>query len=161
YSTTLYFNYLTPVLLIGYVTINVNLIYLYNSQLGETKQDLHEAKKMKVKNRLWASDEFGELFLDTDKVHWVERDSRKTYAFTDDEKYRLKENITELEEKLDPNTFIRINRSAIVNLEYVLNYSFWENDKYIVRIKDSDKEFVMSRERLQKVKGSFLKEEVT
>lgn len=159
YSTSLYFNYLTPVLLIGYIIINVNLIYQYNLQLGETKQDLHEAKKVKTKNRLWASDEFGELFLDTDKVQWIERESRKTFAITDTEKYRLKENITELEEKLDPNMFIRINRSAIVNLEFVLNYSFWENDKYVVRIKDSDKEFVMSRERLQKVKGNFLKDE--
>ncbi|MEO9485632.1 MAG: LytTR family DNA-binding domain-containing protein [Ekhidna sp.] len=155
YSTTLYFNYLTPVLLIGYIIINVNLIYQYNLQLGETKLDLREARKVKVKNRLWASDAFGELFLDTNKVQWVERESRKTYAYADTEKYRLKENITELEEKLDPNSFIRINRSTIVNLEFILNYSFWENDKYIVRIKDSTKEFVMSRERLNKIKDKF------
>ncbi len=156
YSTTLYFNYLAPVFLIGYLIINTNLIYQYNLQLGETKIDLHEAKKVKVKSRLWASDEFGELFLDTDKVQWVEREDRKTFAYAENEKYRLKENITELEEKLDPDSFVRINRGSIVNLNFVLNYSFWENDKYILRMKEDDREFVMSRDRLNKVKDKFL-----
>ena len=160
YSFKLYFNYLTPVLLVGYTIINVNLIYQYNLQLGETKRDLDKSKKTKVKGRLWASDDFGELFLDVEKILWIEREDRKSFAKTDTDRYRLKENITELEEKLDPNKFIRISRSVIVNLEYVNNYSFWENDKYVVRMKENDKEFVMSRERLNKVKGLFLKEEL-
>lgn len=158
YSVSLYFNYLTPVFLVGYIIINVNLIYQYNLQLGETKSDLHKVKRSHTKNRLWAADEFGELFLETDKVQWIIREERKTFAITDTDKYRLKENITALEEKLDPNLFVRINRSAIVNLEHVLNYSFWENDKYILRMKEGDQEFVMSRDRLNKIKDRFLTE---
>ena len=149
YSVELYFVYLTPVLLAGYMIINANLIYQYNQQLGETKLDLHKAKKINVKNRLWASDEFGELFLETEKIQWIIREDRKTFAFTEADKYRLKENITELEEKLDVDAFIRINRSTIVNLGCVLNYSFWENDKYILRMKANDHEFVMSRDRFE------------
>ena len=160
YSVTLYFNYLTPVFLIGYIIINVNLIYQYNLQLGETKSDLHKVKRSHTKNRLWASDDFGELFLETDKIRWIVREDRKTFAVTESDKYRLKENITELEEKLDPNQFIRINRSTLVNLECVLNYSFWENDKYILRMKNSDTEFVMSRDRLNKIKHQLLPETV-
>ncbi|WP_436515091.1 LytTR family DNA-binding domain-containing protein [Ekhidna sp. To15] len=160
YSVTLYFNYLTPVFLVGYIIINVNLIYQYNLQLGETKSDLHKVKRSQTKNRLWASDDFGELFLETDKIQWIVREERKTFAITESDKYRLKENITELEEKLDSSTFIRINRSTIVNLSSVLNYSFWENDKYILRMKNSDTEFVMSRDRLHKIKHQLLPEEV-
>ena len=156
YSTTLYFNYLTPVLLVGYSIINVNLIYQYNQQLNSTKQDLHKAKRNQVKARLSASDEFGELLLETDNIEWVKREDRKTFAQIGTKKYRLKGSVSDVEKKLDPNTFVRINRSTIVNLNYVQNYSFWENDKYIVRIKDIDKEFVMSRERLQKIKDKFL-----
>lgn len=58
--------------------------------------------------------------------------------------------------KLAPNAFVQINRSVIINLRELLNYSFWENDKYIVRMKDSDKEFVMSRLRLKKIKDKLL-----
>lgn len=156
YSTTLYFNYLTPVLLMGYVIINVNLIYCYNKQLGQTQEDLNHSKKAKIKTRLRASDEFGEVFLDTDNISWIEKSDRKTLATVASEKFRLKENVSELEEKLDPNKFVRINRSAIVNLDQVLNYSFWENDKYVLRMKDKSKEFVMSRDRLNKIKDRLM-----
>ncbi len=156
YSTSLYFIYLAPVLVIGYSILNVNLIYQYNKQLGETATKLHKSKKAVTKSRLWASDDFGELFLDTEKIRWIERADRKTFAFTNADKYRLKENISELEEKLDTNKFVRINRGTIVHLEFVQNYSFWENDKYVLRMKESEQEFTMSRERLNKIKDRFL-----
>ncbi len=157
YSSTLYVVYLLPVLLYGYGIINANLIVQYNQQLGKTKLDLREAKKPKLKSRLWAADEWGEMFLDVDKIFWIERSDRKSFAKTELEKYRLKENITELEDKLDPNKFVRINRGTLVNMEFVQNYSFWENDKYVLRMNDANKsEFVMSRERLQKIKHMFL-----
>lgn len=156
YSTKLYLNYLTPTFLVGYAIININLIKQYNDQLGQVKKDLIQIAKPKIKERLFASDGFGELFLETDKILWVERENRKTMAFTSSNKYLIKENLTVLENKLDPDKFIRVNRRAIVSLEQILNYSFWEHDKYVVRMKQGEKEFVMSRERLQKVKRKIL-----
>lgn len=162
YSAKLYINYLTPVLLIGFIAINTNLIVLYNGQLGETKQDLHNAKKPKLKTRLWAYDDWGEMFLELEKILWIERIERKSMTQTvEGDRYRLKKNISELESMLSPDQFIRVNRGTLVNLAHVLNYSFWENDKYILRMKDKENtEFVMSRERLQKIKHLFLNEEV-
>ncbi|WP_421764275.1 LytTR family DNA-binding domain-containing protein [Ekhidna sp.] len=157
YSAQLYIVYLFPSLLFGYGILNVNLIVLYNQQLNETKTNLIKEKNRKKKERLWASDEFGEVFLDVERIRWAVRADRKTFAITESEKYRLKENISQLEEMLNPEQFLRINRSTIVNLEWVLNYSFWENDKYILRMKDDDQtEFVMSRDRLNKIKARLL-----
>ncbi|MEM7296659.1 MAG: LytTR family DNA-binding domain-containing protein [Bacteroidota bacterium] len=158
YSIKTYVNYLTPVILVGYTILNVNLLRQYNQQLGVTKNDLHQAKKPKVKDRLWASDEFGELFLEVEKIQWIEREDRKLMAWTGTDQYRLKGNMTELEEKLSPDHFVRVNRSAIVNLRHVSNYSFWENDKYILRMKERDQEFVMSRDRLNKIKDRLVQE---
>lgn len=157
YSAQLYIVYLFPSLLFGYGILNVNLIVQYNQQLNETKSSLIKEKNRTKKERLWASDEFGEVFLDVERIRWIIREDRKTFAITESERYRLKENISQLEEKLNPELFLRINRSTIVSLEWVLNYSFWENDKYILRMKDKDqKEFVMSRERLNKIKEQLL-----
>ena len=156
YSWQLYFNYLTPVLLMGYIGINMNLIHHYNTQLGESKKDIQKIKKPK-NNRLWATDEFGEVFLDTESIQWIIREDRKTYTVTEEDRYRLKENISMLEEKLDEDQFVRINRSTIVNLSMVLNHSFWENDKYILRLNDGHQtEFIMSRDRLNKIKSKLL-----
>ncbi len=157
YSTSLYLVYLAPVLVIGYIAINVNLISHYNRQLGETKHDLRRSTRNGLKTRLLAADDTGELFLDSEKIQWIERLERRTIANNGVERFRLKETISELEENLDANKFIRINRSTIVNLEFVANYSFWENDKYILRMKNYDQEFVMSRNRLNKIKDKFLK----
>ena len=156
YSIENYFNYLPAIILIGYTGLNVNLLYQYNQQLGETQLNLKRAQKPNIKNRLWATDEFGELFLDTDSIQWIERKDRKSMAISGEDQFRLKESITELEAKLDPNQFLRINRSTIVKLSEVNNYSYWENDKYILRMKNSDQEFVMSRDRLKKIKDRFL-----
>jgi len=151
YSLKLYLNYLPSVLLTGYIIINVNLLRNYNDQLGQTKVDLLHSTQQ-VKTRLLASDEIGEVFLEVDQLLRIERSERKTFAHTSDGKYRLKENISQLESKLDPHKFVRINRATIIHLADLLNYSFWENDKYIVRLKSTDKEFLMSRDRLKKVK---------
>ena len=159
YSTRLYLIYLAPVFFVGYVIINVNLIRNYNEQLSKTGAQLSKEKNRATRTRLWATDDFGEVFLDTNKIKWIERKDRKTFARVEDENYRLKENITQVEEKLSRDAFVRINRSVIVKLSEVLNYSFWENDKYVVRMKGTDIEFVMSRERLNKIKGRFLQEE--
>ncbi|MCG8328763.1 MAG: LytTR family transcriptional regulator [Chitinophagales bacterium] len=158
YSPSLYMNYLFPVLIIGYSIINVNLIRLYNKQLSLTTKNLNKAQQenSSFKTRLKAFDESGELLLEVEGIKWIERKDRKTYAHTTNEEYRLKESISELAHKLNPDQFIQINRSTIINLQALLNYSFWENDKYIVRLKDSDKEFVMSRMRLKKIKEQLL-----
>ncbi len=157
YSTKLYIFYLLPSLLFGYGILNVNLIVLYNQQLNETKSNLIKETSKKKRERLWASDEFGEVFLELERIRWIERTDRKTFAITESERYRLKYNISQLAEKLDAEQFLQINRSTIVNLKWVLNYSFWENDKYILRMRDENqKEFVMSRERLNNIKKALL-----
>lgn len=158
YSTATYFNYMTPVILVGYVSINVNLLKNYNDQLSETRQDLSKSKKTNVKSRLWASDDFGEVFLDVEKIHWIVREERKLWAQTDNQKLRLKGTLSEVQEKLDEDQFVQVNRSTIVSLQHVLNYSFWEHDKYILRMK-GDQEFIMSRDRLNKIKDRLLQSE--
>ncbi|MDW3192471.1 MAG: LytTR family DNA-binding domain-containing protein [Cytophagales bacterium] len=156
YSLEIYLNYLPPVLLIGYTLINVNLIGQYNRQLNETQNDLKTVQNSSTKNRLFASDEFGEVFLDTEKIIWVEREERKTMATTADERYRLKASISELEEKLNQEHFVRINRSTLINLNHLQHYAFWENDKYVIRMDHQQKEFVMSRDRLNKIKDKLV-----
>ena len=156
YSLENYFNYLPAVILIGYTGLNINLLSQYNQQLNETKLDLHSAKKPKITKRIWAADEFGELFLKPEDIQWIERQDRKTIAVSGNEKYRLKESITVLDQMLDPDQFVRINRSTIVNLSQIDNYAYWENDKYVLRLKGIKEHFIMSRQRLKKIKEKLM-----
>jgi tetratricopeptide (TPR) repeat protein len=92
----------------------------------------------------------GELPLSLDKILWFEKEERQYFACTLDKKYRTRHTISQLEALLENQGFFRINRAVLINLDYLCNYSHWEYDKYIIRMKNPEKtQFVMSRDRLK------------
>lgn len=93
----------------------------------------------------------GETLLNLTDIIWFEKIDRAYYACLANEKYRVRPTITELETLL-PGTFVRINRAVIINLAFLLNYSPWENNKYVVRMKVPEgTEFVATRDRIRKI----------
>jgi tetratricopeptide (TPR) repeat protein len=88
-------------------------------------------------------------------VWWFQKEGKSYHAFTENGQYRVRKNIVELEESL-PKKFFRVNRAVIINTTHISNYSFWENHKYIIRMKDDQKsEFTISRNRLRAMKETF------
>lgn len=98
----------------------------------------------------------GIKLLPLNNIWWFQKEGKNYHAFTETGNYRVRQNITELEQALPKNRFFRINRAVIINTEQMSNYSFWENHKYIIRMKDTKKsEFVISRNRLREMKETF------
>lgn len=156
---SLYIVYLIPVFLGGYGGLVANLVILHNRQLARTSEDiekLHAAQEKRYPTRLIAKDDWGEVPVNMGSIMWFAKEDRKYFAHTIKGKLRTKETLSELESSLDPSKFVRVNRAVLVNIDYIQNYSFWENEKYILRLKDKDQtEFVMSRERLNKIKSQL------
>lgn len=68
--------------------------------------------------------------------------------------YLIRKTIKELEPVLEPFGFIKVNRKALANKRFLHNYSYWEYDKFILRMQDEDHtEFIVSRERMKRIKG--------
>lgn len=89
-------------------------------------------------------------------IWWFQKEGKNYHAITEQESYRVKHTISELEETLPTTSFFRINRAVIINIDFMNNYSFWENHKYIIRMKDARKtEFIISRSRLRELKEAF------
>ncbi|MDE1175762.1 MAG: LytTR family DNA-binding domain-containing protein [Edaphobacter sp.] len=59
------------------------------------------------------------LFLPVSEICWIGAEENYVRICTQSETHLLRETMTHLEEKLDPNTFLRVHRSSIVNLQYV------------------------------------------
>ena len=57
------------------------------------------------------------LFFDVDDFDWIEAQAKIVRLHTKGSVYTLRESIGHLEEKLDPTRFLRIHRSAIVNVQ--------------------------------------------
>lgn len=154
---SLYPVYIIPVFLTGYGVLISNLILHHNKQLASAEQNIESlSKPTKYIKKLLVFDDWGEVPLDCLTVLWFEKEERKYFAHTQKSKLRTRETLSELESSLDPDKFVRINRSVIVNVDFILNYSFWENEKYVLRLKNkAQTEFVMSRDRLKKIKSQL------
>lgn len=59
------------------------------------------------------------LFLPVSEIRWIAAEENYVRISTADEKHLLRETMAHLEQRLDPQFFLRVHRSAIVNLQYV------------------------------------------
>ena len=59
------------------------------------------------------------LFLSVDDIRWIAAEENYVRINTIGESHLLRETMISLESRLDPRMFLRVHRSAIVNLQYV------------------------------------------
>ena len=60
-----------------------------------------------------------EILLPVSDIDWVEADAYYSRLHVNGKHFMLRETITELNNKLDPSNFVRVHRSAIVNVERI------------------------------------------
>jgi two-component system LytT family response regulator len=84
------------------------------------------------------------VFIDLDEIHWVEAAANYVKLNTGKESYLLREAIGHVSERLDPEQFIRIHRSTIVNVQKIKELQPCNSGEYIVILK-SGKELSCSR----------------
>ena len=155
FTARMYVNYLLPFLVFGYSILNVNLFLDYNDWQHARFAQLTQGDDGEAENflkTLEARDAEGETLLTVGDVLWFEVEGKNYQAFTLGKTYSIRKTLSELEAELDPAQFFRVNRAVIVNLAFLKNYSFWENDKYILRLSDDKTTFVMQRMRLKELR---------
>jgi two-component system, LytTR family, response regulator len=59
------------------------------------------------------------LFLPVSDIRWIGAEENYVRICTEKENHLLRETMANFETRLDPNSFIRVHRSAIVNLQFV------------------------------------------
>jgi two-component system, LytTR family, response regulator len=74
-------------------------------------------------------------FLRTADVDWIEASGNYLVLHAGADKPMIRETLGSLEEKLPPRQFFRVSRSAIVNLERVLEVQPAFNDEHVVVLK--------------------------
>ncbi|WP_381525036.1 LytTR family DNA-binding domain-containing protein [Spirosoma soli] len=171
YSWGTYFKYLFPLILIGYIAVNISLLSDYLKQRREA-QEAAEAQAAEASqkalalstvftapkpapsstylNYLKGKNTFGELDFPVTDVYFFTIEDRYYYAELAKGRYLVGKTLNELDAELDPSLFFRIKRDYIVNRHAVLNYAYWENGKYIVRLNTPERhEIVVPRARMQ------------
>lgn len=92
-------------------------------------------------------------FVDLSRVtHFAAKD-KLTYAVTSEKSFVVDSTIAQLEQKLDPNKFIRIHRSTLLNLDQVQEVHSWFAGGVVVRLKDEKRtELPVARDRVRALK---------
>ena len=63
-----------------------------------------------------------------------------------DERYDIRDTLQSLESKLDPETFVRVHRSTLVNIDHVREIHNWFGGKYRLILRDKNAtELVVSK----------------
>jgi two-component system LytT family response regulator len=96
------------------------------------------------------------FFLKTDEIDWIGAEDYYVKLHVGRKGHLLRETMNDLEARLDPQKFMRVHRSAIVNLDRVKELHQHFNGDYVVVLQDGT-ELKLSRSRrehLQTLLGS-------
>ena len=120
--------------------------------LEELKAEKRYAERLVVK------DAGRVFFLETAEIEWVEAEGNYINVHTQKKSHLLRETISGLEAQLDPRKFVRIHRSAIVNIGSVRELQPWTHGEYHVILRNGTS-LTLSRnyrENLRNVLGNGL-----
>jgi two-component system LytT family response regulator len=84
------------------------------------------------------------LFLPVSDIRWISAEENYVRICTGSETHLLRETMTSLEQRLDPKLFLRVHRSAIVNLRYVKEVRSESRGDFMVHLVNGQK-LAMSR----------------
>ncbi len=83
-------------------------------------------------------------FLRTDEVDWIEAAGNYVRLHIGKETHLLRETMSDIQEKLDPDQFIRIHRSTFVSVDKIKELQPWFHGEYVVILRDGT-QLTMSR----------------
>ncbi len=76
------------------------------------------------------------IFLRTETIDWIEAAGKFVHLHVGRTVHALRESMAELEQELDSARFLRISRSAIVNLDRIQEVQPWFQGDYVLILTD-------------------------
>lgn len=112
-------------------------------------------RKEKGLDKISIKNKEGLCFVDTKDIIMVQREDRSTVICTIDNTYTTSESLSSLEEKLEKTQFFRCHKSYIVNLSKIQKIYPYGRWTYIVKLRDTDKDALLTHERYEELKKIF------
>lgn len=119
-----------------------------HQQLIAALKEVHTSKIVSYKSRLVIKLSQGIYLLRVKDVTCIQTHHGVAYAYrVDGKKFPISEKLADLQEQLDPNQFFRINRSELIQVEYIEKVDSYFNDRLAINIKGQKKELITSAAR--------------
>lgn len=95
-------------------------------------------------------------FVDIKDIILVQREDKSTVIYTSKTSFTTSASLTEIEEKLGHEQFMRSHKSYIINLSQITNISPYGRWTYIVKFKDLEQDALITQEKYEEIKRLFL-----
>ncbi len=95
------------------------------------------------------------IFLRLGEIDWIEAADNYVCLHCGKDTHVLRETMSELEARLDPARFIRVHRSAIVNLDCIKELQPWFRGDYKVMLNDGT-ELTLTKNHREKLESRLL-----
>lgn len=76
------------------------------------------------------------FFMKAEEIDWLEAEGNYVRLHSGKESYLLRDTISALESQLDPKRFIRVHRSAIVNVDRITELQPWFHGEYRIVLRE-------------------------
>ncbi|QAA30651.1 LytR/AlgR family response regulator transcription factor [Clostridium manihotivorum] len=106
-------------------------------------------EKLMIKNKEGIS------FIDSKEIVLIQREENNTVIYTNSDSFITSATLTEIEEKLDKNQFFRSHKSYIINLSLITRIYPYGRWTYIVKLKNTDKDALLTHEKYEDIKKIF------
>lgn len=100
-------------------------------QIGSQKKTYISKMLVKSNRRL--------IIIGIDNIYWIEAWGDYIRLHCNEKSYIVRQKICDIAIRLDPYRFLRISRSAIINIDYVKELEPLNHGDYLVTLRDSTK----------------------
>ena len=147
--------------------LNRAISQIQKNQIGAIRQQLQnlvhsnnqmDAEDVEVKSpvsRLMIKERESMFFIKTDDIDWIEAAGDYVSIHIGKKSHLLRETMAGMEKQLDASLFVRIHRSAIINIERIKEFKPYFHGDYMVYLQNG-KELRVSRRywgRVEKIMG--------
>ncbi|MBK1811712.1 response regulator transcription factor [Clostridium sp. YIM B02505] len=112
-------------------------------------------KHEKGLEKLMIKSKEGVSFIDSKDIVLVQREENNTVIYTKSDNFITSATLSEIEEKLDKGQFFRSHKSYIINLSLISKIYPYGRWTYIVKLKDTDKDALLTHEKYEDIKKIF------
>ena len=114
------------------------------------------APKERAQSRMMLKHRDGVTFVSMTDIVLVQREERATVIYTaDGNSYATSDTLAETTEKLDGSVFFRCHRSYIINLNYIHDITPYGRWTYVVRLKGTDHDALITQEKYEELEKMF------
>jgi two-component system LytT family response regulator len=89
-------------------------------------------------SRLLVHENDRNVLVDMSEIRWIGAERSYARIYVGSVSYAMRTSLARIAERLDPERFVRIHRSTIVNLDHVRDVVRWFGSDYMVRLHDGD-----------------------